>query len=203
MPPTLARAGATASARPNDWLLAQIAASQAEAGQVDEALHVTGLIRGERRYALRAIAKAQARVGRITEATQNAHALVLRGEIIPPGLGVVAEALAEVGWIDEAIAAAMIEDNVHWRSHLLAQIAKARAAAGRINEAKQVAQYVTEGPDLAAAVTAVATAQVKAGLAADTIATFTEAMRIAQALPHKNQAATALIGIAASLPRMG
>jgi hypothetical protein len=30
--------------------------------------------------------------------------------------------------------------------------------------------------------------------------TFTEAMRIAQALPFKSQAATALIAIAASLP---
>ena len=58
-----------------DDLLAQIAASQAEAGQIYEALHVAGLIRGERRYALRAIAKAQARAGRMAEATQNAHAL--------------------------------------------------------------------------------------------------------------------------------
>jgi hypothetical protein len=83
---------------------------------------------------------------------------------------------------------------------LLAQIVKARAAAGRINEAKQVAQYVIEGPDRAVALTAVAAAQVKAGLTGDAMATFTEAMRISQALPYKNQAATALIAIAASLP---
>jgi hypothetical protein len=88
-------AQAALSFNPHDRLLSTIAISRAKAGQIDEALHVTGLIGGtmetagysstvngantnyERRYALRAIAKAQARAGRMAEATQSAHALGL------------------------------------------------------------------------------------------------------------------------------
>ena len=101
------------SFEPHDRLLSKIAISQAEAGQIDDALRVTQLIGGtmatagyvaevvidgkhvnidhDRRMALRAIARAQAKAGRIAEALQNARALVLGPDMIPPGLGVVAK----------------------------------------------------------------------------------------------------------------
>jgi tetratricopeptide (TPR) repeat protein len=209
---------AALSFTPHDELLAKIAISQAEAGQIDEALRVTGLIGGtqatagylstvngantdyERRSALRAIAKAQARAGRIAEATQNAHALVMSGYIVPPGLGVVAEALAEAGRIDEAIKAAAIEDNPYWRAELLGRIARARAAAGKIDDAKRVAQHVAEDRYRADALASVAAAQSKAGLNVDAMATFRDALRIARSLRHKNVAAELLMEIAARLP---
>jgi hypothetical protein len=110
------------------------------------------------------------------------------------------EGLAEPGRIAEAIEAAAIEDNIYRRSTLLASIAKARAAAGRIDEAKQVTPHVAQGPDRVDALVSIAAAQVKAGLMADARASFAEAMRIAQSLPYKNQTTLALMAIAAQLP---
>jgi tetratricopeptide (TPR) repeat protein len=202
----------------HDWMLSRIAISQAEAGQIDEAVRVAGLIGGtsktagyvatvnavnvnsERRVALRAIAKAQARAGRMAEAEQNAHALVSSGYIIPPGLGVVAEALAQVGRIDEAIETARIEDNSYRRSELLARIAKARAAAGRIDEAKRVAPYVAEQRHRADALSSIGAAQVEAGHMADAMATFAEAMQIARSIRYKNVVTSSLLEIAERLP---
>jgi tetratricopeptide (TPR) repeat protein len=176
---------------PHDSLLTRIAVSQAEAGQIDDALHVTTLIGrdrrdtltgGDRRDAFRAIAKAQARAG------------------VPPGPGVDAEALAEAGRIDEAVKAVVKESRAFQRSDLLAQIAKARAAAGRIGEAKQVAQHIADARDKVGALASVAAAQMKAGLRADAMASFAEALQIARSLPSKNVAAEELIRIAAMLP---
>jgi tetratricopeptide (TPR) repeat protein len=213
---------AALSIEPRDQLLSEIAISQAEAGQIDEALHVTQLIGGtratagylaqvmvdgklvntdhDRRIALRAIAKAQAKAGRTAEALQSAQALTLGPEIISPGPGVVAQGLAEVGRIAEAIDAAAAEQNTYRRSELLASIAKARAAAGRIDEAKQVAQHVAPGPDQVETLASIGAAQVKAGLTADGLASFAEAMRNAHALAYKNQTPWALVKIAARLP---
>jgi hypothetical protein len=47
---------------------------------------------------------------------------------------------------------------------------------------------------------AIAAAQTKAGLAADAMATFTEALQIAQSLSRKSQVTWALMSIAAKLP---
>ncbi|MGJ4932191.1 tetratricopeptide repeat protein [Bradyrhizobium sp. HKCCYLS2038] len=212
---------AASSFQPNDGLLSKIAVSQADADQIDEALHVTRLIGGtmatagyvsqvmsdgklvnadhDRRFALRAIAKAQARAGRMADAFQNASALRLGPEIIPPGLGVVAEGLAEAGRIAEAIDAATAEDNLYRRSKLLASIAKAQAEAGRIDQAKQVMQHVTWGPEQVEALASIGGAQAKAGLTADALASFTEAMQIAYAQPYKNTTAEALVMIAGRL----
>jgi tetratricopeptide (TPR) repeat protein len=206
------------SFEPHDRLLSKIAISQAEAGQIDDALRVTQLIGGtmatagyvaevvidgkhvnidhDRRMALRAIAKAQAKAGRIAEALQNARALVLGPDMIPPGLGVV----AEVGRIAEAIDAAAAEETPSRRSELLMSMAKARAIAGRIDEAKQMAQHVTWGPHQVEALVSIGAAQMLADLRADAMTSFAEAMRIAQALPYKNLASEALVKIAAQLP---
>jgi tetratricopeptide (TPR) repeat protein len=214
-------AQAALSFQPNDRLLSNIAISQAEAGQIDEALRVTQLIGGtmatagflaqvaidgkfvnadhNRRYALRAIAKAQARAGRTADAFQNASALRLGPDILSPGLGVVAEGLAEAGRIAEAIDAATAEDNLYRRSELLASIAKARAEAGRIDQAKQVTQHVTWGRDQVEALASIGGAQAKAGLTADALASFAEAMQIAYAQPYKNTTAEALVKIAGRL----
>jgi tetratricopeptide (TPR) repeat protein len=166
---------------PHDRLLSKIAVSLADAGQIDEALHVASLIGGDRRDAMRAIAKAQARAG------------------IPPGPGVDAEALADAGRVDEAIKAAAKEDRFQ-RPDLLAQIAKARAVMGRIGEAKQLTQHVTDPRYRAGALASIAAAQVKAGLKADAMVTFTEALQVTQSISFKKVAAEELIGIAAKLP---
>jgi len=133
-------------------------------------------------------------------ALQSARALSLGPDIVPPALGVVAEGLAEVGRITEAIDAAAAEGNTFRRSELLASIAKARTAAGRIDEAKQVTQHITRGLDQVEALASIGAAEVKAGLAADALASFAEAMRIAHALAYKNLATEALMKIAARLP---
>jgi tetratricopeptide (TPR) repeat protein len=209
------------SFEPHDRLLSQIAISQGEAGQIDDARRVTELIGGtmatagylaevvidgkhvntdhDRRVALRAIARAEARAGRIADAMQSARALVLP-DIIPPGLGVVAEGLAEVGRIAEAIEASAAEENPSRRSELLMSIAKARAAAGRIDEAKQMAQHVTWGPHQVEALVSIGAAQMLVDLRADAVTSFAEAMRIAHALPYKNLASEALVKIARQLP---
>jgi tetratricopeptide (TPR) repeat protein len=213
---------AALSFEPHDQLLSNIATSQAEAGEIDEALRITQLIGStmatagslsgvmvdgklvntdhDRRRALLAIAKAQAKAGRTAEALQGARALSLGPDIIPQALGVVAEGLAEVGRITEAIDAAAAEGNTFRRSELLASIAKARTAAGRIDEAKQVTQHITRGLDQVEALASIGAAEVKAGLAADALASFAEAMRIAHALAYKNLATEALMKIAARLP---
>ncbi|WP_316204460.1 hypothetical protein [Bradyrhizobium sp. SZCCHNS3051] len=212
---------AALSFQPNDGLLSKIAVSQADADLIDEALHVTRLIGGtmatsgyvakvmsdgklvnvdyDRRYALRAIAKAQARAGSTVDAFQNASALRLGPDIIPQGQGVVAEGLAEAGRIAEAIDAAGAEENLYRRSELLASIAKARAEAGRIDQAKQVTQHVTWGRDQVEALASIGGAQAKAGLTADAMASFAEAMQIAYAQPYKNTTAEALVKIAGRL----
>ena len=46
----------------------------------------------------------------------------------------------------------------------------------------------------------IASAQVKAGLMADAMATFTEALQIAQSLSRKSQVTWSLMSIAAKLP---
>jgi hypothetical protein len=46
----------------------------------------------------------------------------------------------------------------------------------------------------------IASAQVKAGLMADAMATFTEALQIAQSLSSKSQVTWSLMSIAAKLP---
>jgi tetratricopeptide (TPR) repeat protein len=213
---------AALSFEPHDQLLSKIAISEAEAGQIDDALRVTELIGGtmatagylaevvidgkhintndDRRVALRAIARAQARAGRVADAMQSARALVLGPETIPPGLGVVAEGLAEVGRIAEAIDAAAAEENPSQRSKLFMSMAKARAAAGRIDEAKQMAQHVTWGPHQVEALVSIGAAQMLVDLRADAMTSFAEAMRIAHALPYKNLASEALVKIASQLP---
>jgi tetratricopeptide (TPR) repeat protein len=209
---------AAMSLKIHDRLLSEIAIAQADVGQIDEALRVTALIGGtmetagyvstvngvnsnyDRRVALRAIAKAQARAGRLAEAIENAHALVQDGNIISPGLGVVAEALAEAGRIDEAIEAAAVETNASWRAELLAQIANARAAVGQIADAKKVVQHITEDRYRADALASIAAAQSKASLKVDATATFAESLQIAQSLRYKNIAAESLMAIAARLP---
>jgi len=213
---------AALSYQPHDRLLSKIAISEAKAGQITEALRVTRLIGGtmetagylaqvevdgklvnedaDRRRALYVIAKAQARAGSTAEALQTARALVLGPSTIGSGLGAVAEGLAEGGRIAEAIEAAAIEDNIYRRSALLASIAKARAAAGRIDEANQVTQHVAPGPDRVDALVSIAAARVKAGLRADALPSFAEAMRVAQSLPYKGRTTEALMAIAAQLP---
>jgi tetratricopeptide (TPR) repeat protein len=213
---------AALSFQPHDRLLSTIAISQAEAGQITEALRVTGLIGGtmatagsvaevmingkfvntdhDRRRALHAIAKAQAKVGSTTDALRTASALMLGPETIGSGLGAAAEGLAEAGRIPETIEAAANEDNLYRRSSLLASIAKARATAGRIEEAKQLTQHIALGPDRIDALVAIAAAQMKATLMTDALASLAEAMPIAQSLPYKSQTTRALIAIAAGLP---
>ncbi|KRR16418.1 hypothetical protein CQ14_16210 [Bradyrhizobium lablabi] len=100
-------AQAALSFEPHDQLLSSIATSQAEASKIDEAVRVTQLIGGtvatagslsqimvdgklvdtdhDRRSALLAIAKAQAKAGRNAEALQGAQAFKLGPDIIPPG----------------------------------------------------------------------------------------------------------------------
>jgi hypothetical protein len=90
--------------------------------------------------------------------------------------------------------------NIRNRSEVLARIAKARAAAGRIDEAKQVAQHIVEESERADVLASIASAQVKAGLMADAMATFTEALQIAQSLSRKSQVTWSLMSIAAKLP---
>lgn len=209
---------AAMSRKLHDGLLSEIAILQADAGQIDEALRVTALIGGtaktagyaasvdgvnsnyERRFALRAIAKAQARAGKLAEAIQSAHALLQGADIIPPGLGVAAEALAEAGRIDEAIEAAAIETNADWRAELLSRIASELAAASRIGDAKQVAQHITDDRDRASALVSIAGAQSKAGLKVDSMATFRDALQIARSLRYKSSAVELLIAVAARLP---
>ena len=212
---------AALSFRPHDRLLSKIAISQAEAGQITEALRVTRLIGGtmetagglaqvgvggkfvnadfDRRWALYAVAKAQAKAGSTAEALQTARTVVLTSARIGSELGVVAEALAEAGRITEAIELAAIADNIYDRSRLLASIATARAAAGRIDEAQQVTQHVAEGDDRVDALVSIAAARVKAGLMADALQSFAEAMRVTQSL-SKNKTTQALMAIAAQLP---
>jgi tetratricopeptide (TPR) repeat protein len=94
---------------PHDRLLSNIAISQAEAGQIPGALRAAGLIGGtmatagylaqvmvdgkfvstdyDRRRALYAIAKAQAKAGSTAEAMQTARAVVLGPDIIGSGPG--------------------------------------------------------------------------------------------------------------------
>src|SRR5262249_54517224 len=191
---------AAMSFEPHDRLLSKIAISRAESGQIDEAVRVTQLIGGtvatagylaevvidgqpvntdhDRRMALRAIAKAQARAGRIAEAMQSARALVFGPDMIPLGLGVVAEGLAEAGRIAEAIDAAAAEETPSSRSALLASIAKARAAAGRIDEAKQVAEHVGRARDQVEAMLSIGAAQMLVGLKTNALTHFTDAIRI-------------------------
>jgi tetratricopeptide (TPR) repeat protein len=204
-----------------DIRLSDLATAQARAGQFAEALHVTQLIedrspqeaymvRGElisasfaRRSALYAIAEAQAKAGKADEALQTARSFELPPEAhyqLGSGLGVVAEGLAEAGRIDEAVQAAQAVENPHWRSDLLAAIARKQAAAGKIAEAIEVANAVTENADRVSTLVAIAAAQLKAGLPTDAFATFAQALQIAQSLPHKAQVAPALLSIGRELP---
>jgi hypothetical protein len=91
-----------------------------------------------------------AEAGRMAEAHEAA--------VIGSAPGAFAEGLAKAARIAEAIEAAEIEDNIYWRSTLLAAIAKARAAAGRIDKAKQVTLHVTQGSDRVNALVSIADA---------------------------------------------
>jgi len=63
-----------------------------------------------------------------------------------------------------------------------------------------VAQHIVEESERADVLASIASAQVKAGLMADAMATFTEALQIAQSLSRKSQVTWSLMSIAAKLP---
>ena len=63
-----------------------------------------------------------------------------------------------------------------------------------------MAQHIVEESERADVLASIASAQVKAGLMADAMATFTEALQIAQSLSRKSQVTWSLMSIAAKLP---
>jgi tetratricopeptide (TPR) repeat protein len=207
---------------PRDRYLSALAKAQAAAGQIGEALNVTRFIEDTeataggrswtetdgkrlsddfaRRQALYEIARAQAKAGLVADALESARSTEQLGWRILQGLGVVAEGLAEVGRIDEALSAAEAVENRYRRAGLLADIARSQAAAGKHAEALRVARAVSEPDDRVQALVAAAAAQAKAGLTREASATFHEALQIVQSLSYKGQVVSALVAIGRALP---
>jgi tetratricopeptide (TPR) repeat protein len=136
----------------------------------------------------------------IAEALQTARSIELEGWTLGSGLGVVAEGLAEVGRINDALSAA---EAVEWppsRPRVLAGIANSLVAAGRYAEALQIAQSIAQPKDRADALVSIAAAQAKAGLIAQASTTSHHALQVAQSLVHKPQIVSVLLATAEVLP---
>ena len=180
--------------------LGRIAEAWAKAGDIDQALRVATLIPGSSRtFALVAVAGAQAKAGRFEEALQLAYSFEDRRQQAE-SLYAIAKAQAESGAVAEAgvtfeqalqsalsvriegqPGGAVAPAPEQQLDSLLKRMATAQAEeAGHVTRALQIARSIKY--DLkrrAEALSAVATAQTKAGMAAEAAATLDEALETA------------------------
>lgn len=199
-----------------DRYLADLAEDQADAGQIAEAIRVVQAMDGnlsnvsigvgdkmvngdhQRRYVLRAIARAQAKAGNVTEALATERSTVIEGahQILGSGPGVVAEGLADGGRIADAI-----EASVHGkRERTLTLLIDEQVAAGKITEALQCAEAIDDPKEKTKALAVVGRAQTKAGRKADATATFARAAQIAEGVTPPDNRAAALLQIVRQMP---
>jgi hypothetical protein len=146
-----------------DRRLSPLAIGMAKVGFIKEALDVVASMKGnlsngffgvddrianadsERRYALYAIAQAQAKQGSVSEAITTARSIEREGEILGLEVGIVAFGLAEQGRIAEAISVATTEiPNIYRRNRILLAIAEKRATAGEYGEALRIAEAMAD-----------------------------------------------------------
>jgi len=131
-----------------DWRIASaqmgIAAAQARAGQVEDALQTAQAIGDpdQRAEALRAIAAAQAGARQAEEAQLTfVRAFQTAQGIGNPGqraeaLGAIAAAQARAGQVEDALEMVQSIDDPYWRAKSLGDIAAAQARAGQAKEVR-------------------------------------------------------------------
>ena len=188
------------------WALRDIAAAQAEAGDIAGALQTAEKIddADARAWALRDIAAAQAEAGDIAEALQTAEKVddaVRRAR----ALRAIAAAQAEAG--DEAGARATVAEALQTaekigeagdRAWALRDIAAAQAEAGDVAEAQRTVKKIDRASDRASALSAIAAVQAEAGDKAGARATVAEALQTAEKIGEAGDRAWALRDIAAA-----
>ena len=216
---TYARARDAALLLKEDEYLKQLVESQARAGLIEEALATLPRIKGNetsamtkvdgkwvsmdlsRRFALSAIARAMAKAGRIDEALKTARMTEGENGGVGYGVGVVAEGLAEAGRIDDALRAAKAVDNEGWRDYLLLTFARARVAAGRMDQARNLAPGIGSEHERAQALAAIAGGYARAGDSEAALAVTREALRLSNRLTYAHQTVDVLVDVARALAR--
>ena len=157
------------------WVLHDIAATQAEAGDIAVAMQTAEKIdnafnnRVWRGWALRDIAAAQAEAGGIAVAMQTAEKI----------------------------------DDASWRARALRDIAAAQTKAGNIAEAMQIAEKFDNALNRVRALRAIAAAQVETGDNAGARVTLAEALQTAEKIDIASGRARALNAIAAAQVEAG
>jgi tetratricopeptide (TPR) repeat protein len=199
-----------------DERLSPLAIGMARAGLVEEALDVVGEMEGnlsnssfgvdgriansdyERRWALYAIAEAQARRGAVADAVATQRGIEREGEQLGHAVGVVALGFAEAGRVAEAVSL-MRSETGRWKNDTLFAIAQKQVVAGRYAQALQVVEAMEDDDDKAAALATIARAQSRAGLNADATATYAGALRMMQSMRYVSPCISGLRRIAAEM----
>ncbi len=197
------------------WVLHDIAATQAEAGDIAVAMQTAEKIdnafnnRVWRGWALRDIAAAQAEAGGIAVAMQTAEKID-DASWRARALSAIAAAQAEAGNNAEArmtLAVAMQTaekiDDASWRARALRDIAAAQTKAGNIAEAMQIAEKFDNALNRVRALRAIAAAQVETGDNAGARVTLAEALQTAEKIDIASGRARALNAIAAAQVEAG
>jgi hypothetical protein len=193
-----------------DVYLSQLAIDQANVGQIAGARRVLEAMDGnqssasvsvdgkiingdfERRSALYYIAKAEGKAGKPKEALETAHALKLGPSGIGLGKGMVAEGLAEGGWIGELL-------GLKWDPKALAVAAKRCVAAGRLADALQIAHAIASPEWKAQALAVTGQALARAGQKGEAAAAFAGAVQAALSISY-DWKVSRLVFIAGKMP---
>jgi len=193
-----------------DWRIASaqmgIAAAQARAGQVEDALQTAQAIGDpdQRAEALRAIAAAQAGARQAEEAQLTfVRAFQTAQGIGNPGqraeaLGAIAAAQAGAGQVEDALQTAEAIGNPGQRAEALGAIAAAQARAGQVEDALEMVQSIDDPYWRAKSLGDIAAAQARAGQAKEVRLTFAQALQAAQAIEAAYPRAKLLWDIAAA-----
>ena len=193
-------------AESRDQSLADIAAAQAQAGQVEAALQIVRIINDphDQAWAFQAVATAQAQASQMEAALHTVRAIV-RPDNRAGALAAVAVIQARTGQVeaarltfDQALQIALTTKESYHRAWALRTIAGAQAQAGQVEAARQTACIIDddEPPFQAEALQAIATAQAQGGQ-------LEAALQTAHAIGDRVAYAAALESIAAAQARTG
>jgi hypothetical protein len=207
---TLAMVQSIQDASQRSWALADIAAAQAAAGQMEAALVTAQAIPIETMQSgpLTKIAAAQASAGQIEAALKTARS-IQPDWMRPAALAQIGRSTAAAGqagavqaiW-DEALASVQSMGSL-MRPGALAAIAKAQAATGQTDAALTTARSIQDEKERMAALTEIANAEAGAGHNDAAQAVWAEARETTRTIPFEQQQAAALSEIAASQAAAG